>query len=209
MGIGIWLAVDQNAGFKIADAAKEIGFKEVSLIPEPTSALIDFINEQSNLEVDKRKIDLDKKSRIMIFDLGGGTCDIAIVDVLLDGKKLEFYEVAIGRYDELGGIDFDNKVAIFKLNEFLELNNVDYFNLSINEKEEMIRSLRNFSEKAKENISTLVENKTYFGEKFKYRIPNFYKDKDFEFSIDRKEYDYIVRDFFKKSEVFLLHFFLY
>ena len=80
------------------DAAMEIGFKNVNLIPEPTSALIDFINEQSNLIESQRSVKLDETKRILVFDLGGGTCDIAIVDVIQNGRKVEFTEVAIGRY---------------------------------------------------------------------------------------------------------------
>ncbi len=181
------------------DAAMEIGFKEVNLIPEPTAGLIDFINEQSNLKKHQRIINLEKKSRIMVFDLGGGTCDVAVVDVFTEGRKLDFSEVAIGRYDEVGGIDFDNKVATYKLNEFLIENNIDYNDLEDIEKEGMIRSLRIFSEKAKEHISKCLENSSYFGEKFNYIIENFYKNNTYNFSIDKYEYDYIIKDFFINS----------
>lgn len=181
------------------DAAMEIGFKEVNLIPEPTAGLIDFINEQSNLKKHQRIINLEKKSRIMVFDLGGGTCDVAVVDVFTEGRKLYFSEVAIGRYDEVGGIDFDNKVATYKLNEFLIENNIDYNDLEDIEKEGMIRSLRIFSENAKEHISKCLENNSYFGEKFNYIIENFYKNNTYNFSIDKDEYDYIIKDFFINS----------
>ena len=181
------------------DAAMEIGFKEVNLIPEPTAGLIDFINEQSNLKKHQRIINLEKKSRIMVFDLGGGTCDVAVVDVFTEGRKLYFSEVEIGRYDEVGGIDFDNKVATYKLNEFLIENNIDYNDLEDIEKEGMIRSLRIFSENAKEHISKCLENNSYFGEKFNYIIENFYKNNTYNFSIDKDEYDYIIKDFFINS----------
>ena len=181
------------------DAATEIDFKEVNLIPEPTAGLIDFINEQSNLKKYQRIINLEKKSRIMVFDLGGGTCDVAVVDVFTEGRKLDFSEVAIGRYDEVGGIDFDNKVATYKLNEFLIENNIDYNDLEDIEKESMIRSLRIFSENAKEHISKCLETSSYFGEKFNYIIENFYNNKPYNFSIDKDEYDYIIKDFFINS----------
>lgn len=182
------------------DAAIEIGFKEVNLIPEPTAGLIDFINEQSNLKECERIINLNKKSRIMVFDLGGGTCDIAVVDVFNEGRKLEFSEIAIGRYDEVGGIDFDNKVAIYKLNEFLDENNIDYNSLSNDEKESMIRSLRVFSEKAKENISKKSEDNHYFSERFDYKIEKFYKGNSYCFSIDKYEYDFIIKEFFVSTK---------
>lgn len=182
------------------DAALEIGFKNVNLIPEPTSALIDFINEQSNLINNQRHIDLNKSTRILVFDLGGGTCDIAIVDVIQNERKLEFTEVAIGRYDEIGGIDFDNRVALAKLNEFLIDNNIEYNSLDKEVRENMVRHLRIFAEKAKERISSDIEMNCYFGESFDHYIMNFYGDDPVRFCINKDEYDEIIKEFFIESK---------
>lgn len=181
------------------DAALEVGFKIVNLIPEPTSALIDFINEQSNLIESQRQVDLSKPTRILVFDLGGGTCDIAIVDVTQEGRKVEFTEVAIGRYDELGGIDFDNKVALVKLNEFLDLYNLDYYSLNKEDRERMVRHLRIFAEKAKERISSDLEMNCYFGESFDHYVMNFYGEDPVQFCINKEEYDECIEEFFIKS----------
>ena len=182
------------------DAAMEIGFKNVNLIPEPTSALIDFINEQSNLIESQRSVKLDETKRILVFDLGGGTCDIAIVDVIQNGRKVEFTEVAIGRYDELGGIDFDNKVALVKLDEFLKKYNLSYHSLNKEDRENMVRHLRIFAEKAKERISSDIEMNCYFGESFDHYIMDFYGDDPVQFSINKEEYDDAIKEFFIKSK---------
>jgi len=182
------------------DAAMEIGFKNVNLIPEPTSALIDFINEQSNLIESQRSVQLDETKRILVFDLGGGTCDIAIVDVIQNGRKVEFTEVAIGRYDELGGIDFDNKVALVKLDEFLKKYNLSYYSLNKEDRENMVRHLRIFAEKAKERISSDIEMNCYFGESFDHYIMDFYGDEPVQFSINKEEYDDAIKEFFIKSK---------
>lgn len=182
------------------DAAMEIGFTNVNLIPEPTSALIDFINEQSNLIEGQRQVDLSKSTRILVFDLGGGTCDIAIVDVIQNGRKVEFTEVAIGRYDELGGIDFDNKVALAKLEEFLSKYNLQYKSLDKEQRENMVRHLRIFAEKSKERISSDIEMNCYFGESFDHYIMDFYQDEPVQFSINKEEYDDAIKDFFRKSK---------
>lgn len=182
------------------DAAMEIGFMNVNLIPEPTSALIDFINEQSNLIEGQRQVDLSKSTRILVFDLGGGTCDIAIVDVIQNGRKVEFTEVAIGRYDELGGIDFDNKVALAKLEEFLSKYNLQYKSLDKEQRENMVRHLRIFAEKSKERISSDIEMNCYFGESFDHYIMDFYQDEPVQFSINKEEYDDAIKDFFRKSK---------
>ena len=182
------------------DAAMEIGFKNVNLIPEPTSALIDFINEQSNLIESQRTVKLNESKRILVFDLGGGTCDIAIVDVIQNGRKVEFTEVAIGRYDELGGIDFDNKVALVKLDEFLKKYNLSYYSLNKEDRENMVRHLRIFAEKAKERISSDIEMNCYFGESFDHYIMDFYGDDPVQFSINKEEYDDAIKEFFIKSK---------
>ena len=182
------------------DAAMEIGFMNVNLIPEPTSALIDFINEQSNLIERQRQVDLSKSTRILVFDLGGGTCDIAIVDVIQNGRKVEFTEVAIGRYDELGGIDFDNKVALVKLEEFLRRYNLEYYDLNKEERENMVRHLRIFAEKSKERISSDIEMNCYFGESFDHYIMDFYGGEPVQFSINKDEYDEAIKEFFTKSK---------
>lgn len=182
------------------DAAMEIGFTNVNLIPEPTSALIDFINEQSNLIEIQRQVNLSERKRILVFDLGGGTCDIAIVDVIQNGRKVEFTEVAIGRYDELGGIDFDNKVALVKLDEFLKKYNLNYYSLDKEEREKMVRHLRIFAEKSKERISSDIEMNCYFGESFDHYIMDFYGDDPIQFSINKEEYDDAIKDFFIKSK---------
>jgi len=182
------------------DAAMEVGFKNVNLIPEPTSALIDFINEQSNLIESQRSVKLDETKRILVFDLGGGTCDIAIVDVIQNGRKVEFTEVAIGRYDELGGIDFDNKVALVKLDEFLKKYNLSYHSLNKEDRENMVRHLRIFAEKAKERISSDIEMNCYFGESFDHYIMDFYGDDPVQFSINKEEYDDAIKEFFIKSK---------
>lgn len=182
------------------DAAIEIGFKNVNLIPEPTSALIDFINEQSNLTESQRIINLSTSKRILVFDLGGGTCDIAIVDVVQNGRKVEFTEVAIGRYDELGGIDFDNKVALVKLDEFLKKHNLKYYSLNKEDRENMVRHLRIFAEKAKERISADIEMNCYFGESFDHYIMDFYGEEPVQFSINKEEYDDAIKEFFINSK---------
>ena len=182
------------------DAAMEIGFKNVNLIPEPTAALIDFINEQSNLIESQRTVKLNESKRILVFDLGGGTCDIAIVDVIQNGRKVEFTEVAIGRYDELGGIDFDNKVALVKLDEFLKKYNLSYHSLNKEDRENMVRHLRIFAEKAKERISSDIEMNCYFGESFDHYIMDFYGDDPVQFSINKEEYDDAIKEFFIKSK---------
>lgn len=181
------------------DAAKEAGFKNVNIIPEPTAALIDFINHETALIEGQRKINFDEKKRILVFDLGGGTCDVAVVEVLQKGNKVDFTEVAIGRYDELGGIDFDMKAAKYLLEKFCEKEKVLFEKLDEKMKKNMINSLKVFSEKAKESISMELELGFSENPKYKQYLINFYNGENIEFSIDKEEYDKSTANLYERA----------
>jgi molecular chaperone DnaK len=87
--------------------------EKIHMIPEPTAALIDFLNEEEKVGVDARRIDFSTgKKNLMVFDLDGGTCDVSILQVENnDQGKLNIQEISISKYTELGGGDFD-KVAM-------------------------------------------------------------------------------------------------
>ena len=182
------------------DAANNVGFNKVNIIPEPTAALIDFINSERAVIESERRIDFSKKKRIMVFDLGGGTCDVSVIEVFEEGRKLDFSEIAIGRYDELGGVDFDIMAAKHLLKLFCKERNVDFKSLDDAQKRRMVDQLKVFAEKAKENISGNIE--LGFGDDIPYEqyIMNFYNGEDVYFKIDRKEYDEATKSLYKKAE---------
>ena len=60
-----------------------------------------------------------ESKNIMVFDLGGGTFDLAILNLNEDKKE---YEVKSKYSDKhLGGDDFDNKLVVYCLNEFKKI----------------------------------------------------------------------------------------
>ncbi len=83
-------------------AARAAGLDEVRIISEPTAAALAF------------GFDRGEKMRLAVFDLGGGTFDISILDV----DHNEFEVVATGGDPFLGGLDFDDFVASHLLMEF-------------------------------------------------------------------------------------------
>lgn len=187
------------------DASKEAGFNNVNIIPEPTAALIDFINYQRTITESQRVADFSEKKRILVFDLGGGTCDVAVIEVLQDGKNVEFSEIAIGRYDELGGVDFDLTVAKYLLKQFCNDKKVNFGSLSEEVKRNMISSLRIFAEKAKEFISGNLE--LGFGEDLPYNqyLMNFYNGEDVYFEIDRNTYDKATKKLYERAPKAISH----
>lgn len=184
------------------DAAKLAGFKEVNAIPEPTAALIDFMNENIGIISEDCIVDFSQKKRILVLDIGGGTYDIALIDVTKDGKKVDFIEKAIGRYDELGGIDFDVKIQKYFLKKFCNERKIKFEELDKVQKDKMLSKLRVFAEKAKENISANIS----FGfddEPYSQFIIDFYNGEDVEFEVDRESYDEITKSLYEHGKEIL------
>jgi hypothetical protein len=64
---------------------------------------LSFIDGEAKRGNEDKYIDFSKTKRILVFDLGGGTCDTSVIDVQVDRGEFHFTEVGIGRYQELGG----------------------------------------------------------------------------------------------------------
>ena len=92
----------------VRSAAKEAGLSVLSLLNEPTAAALAY-GQGKNLQ-----------ERVAVFDLGGGTLDIAVVDI----KNNVFEVIAAGGDTFLGGVDFDESVAQWALSTFLKKNTI-------------------------------------------------------------------------------------
>lgn len=86
------------------DAGIEAGFKVLELLNEPTAAAVGY-----NLEYS-----LDKERLVLIFDLGGGTFDVAIISTLDANVK----NLVVDGNTHLGGEDFDNQLMNYCIQEF-------------------------------------------------------------------------------------------
>lgn len=98
-------------------AAELAGF-QVTLFDEPRAALYDFANRQEKGELPSTLIDFGTPKLVLVFDLGGGTVDVSLHKVHHQpGQyKLDIKDIAIGRYTQLGGDNFDKLLA----NHFLD-----------------------------------------------------------------------------------------
>ena len=115
------------------DAGKIAGLEVKRIINEPTAAALAY-------GIDKQ----DKEQTVLVFDLGGGTFDVSILD-LADGT----FEVKSTSGDtHLGGDDFDQKIIDWLVAEFKKDNNVD---LSLDKM--ALQRLKDAAEKAKKDLS--------------------------------------------------------
>ncbi|EOH88670.1 molecular chaperone DnaK [Enterococcus pallens] len=115
------------------DAGKIAGLEVERIVNEPTAAALAY-------GLDKT----DKDQKILVFDLGGGTFDVSILE-LGDGV---FDVLSTAGDNKLGGDDFDNKIIDHLVAEFKKENGVD---LSLDKM--AMQRLKDAAEKAKKDLS--------------------------------------------------------
>lgn len=115
------------------DAGKIAGLEVERIVNEPTAAALAY-------GLDKT----DKDEKVLVFDLGGGTFDVSILE-LGDGV---FDVLSTAGDNELGGDDFDNKIIDYMVAEFKKENGIDLA------KDKMaVQRLKDAAEKAKKDLS--------------------------------------------------------
>ncbi len=118
------------------DAGKIAGIEVLRIINEPTAASLAY--------------GFDKKSNetILVFDLGGGTFDVSILEVG-DGV---FEVLATSGDTHLGGDDFDKKIVDFLAEEFRKQNGID-----LRKDKQALQRLTEAAEKAKIELSSVTQ----------------------------------------------------
>ena len=115
------------------DAGKIAGLDVKRIINEPTAAALAY------------GLDNEQEQKIMVYDLGGGTFDVSIIEIG-DGV----IEVLATNGDtRLGGDDFDDKVIKFLIEEFKRAENMD-----LSKDKMAMQRLKEAAEKAKKELST-------------------------------------------------------
>ena len=115
------------------DAGKIAGLEVKRIINEPTAAALAY------------GLDNDKEQKIMVYDLGGGTFDVSIIDI---GEGV--IEVLATNGDtHLGGDDFDEKITRWMIDEFKKEVGVD-----LGQDKMALQRLKEAAEKAKKELST-------------------------------------------------------
>lgn len=118
------------------NAGEIAGLKVLRVLPEPTAAALAY------------GMDKKKNEKILVFDLGGGTFDVSVLDVG-DGV---FEVLSIAGDTHLGGDDFDEEVINFLAEEFRKQEGIDL------RKDPMaLQRLKEAAEKAKIELSSAME----------------------------------------------------
>ena len=158
------------------DAGKIAGLEVLRIINEPTAAALAY-------GLDKE----DKKNqKILVFDLGGGTFDVSILEIG-DGV----FEVLSTNGDtRLGGDDFDNRIMDLLVEDFKNTNGIDLRNDKL-----AMQRLKEAAEKAKIELSTLT-NTTI-------SLPFITADatgpKHLEYNLSRAKFENMISDLINKT----------
>ena len=117
------------------DAGKIAGLEVLRIINEPTAAALAY------------GLDKDNGEKIMVYDLGGGTFDVSILEIG-DGV---FEVLATSGNNHLGGDDFDQRIIDYLADEFKKTNGIDLRNDKM-----AVQRLKEAAEKAKIELSSAV-----------------------------------------------------
>ncbi len=157
------------------DAGKIAGLEVLRIINEPTAAALAY------------GLDKDKDETVLVFDLGGGTFDVSILEISSEGT----FEVKSTNGDtHLGGDDFDKKVMDWIVSEFKRDNGVD-----LSKDKMAAQRLIEAAEKAKIELSSMTSTNI--------NLPFITADasgpKHLDLTLTRAKFDELTRDLVERT----------
>ena len=157
------------------DAGKIAGLDVLRIINEPTAAALAY-------GMDKE----DKDQKIMVYDLGGGTFDVSILDIG-DGV---FEVLATSGNNRLGGDDFDDRIIKYLVDEFKKENGID-----LSQDKMAMQRLKEAAEKAKIELSGVGQTNI--------NLPFITADstgpKHLDVTLTRAKFEELIRDLIEKT----------
>ena len=158
------------------DAGKIAGLDVKRIINEPTAAALAY------------GLDNEKEQKIMVYDLGGGTFDVSIIEIG-DGV----IEVLATNGDtHLGGDDFDNKIIQWMISEFKKAEGVD-----LSGDKMAMQRLKEAAEKAKKELSSAMTTNI----NLPFITATAEGPKHFDMNLSRAQFDELTRDLVDKTAV--------
>ena len=154
------------------DAAEIAGLEVLRIINEPTAAAIAYGYNKK----------IHEKKNILIYDLGGGTFDVSIMEI--DYGK--FTTIATGGDTHLGGVDFDNRIVDHFVHNFNLFNGKD-----ISTDKRAIQRLKEQCELAKRALSEAYETSI--------EVPAFCDGEDLSETLTRALFEKLNYDLFNKT----------
>ena len=177
------LEAAEIAGINVKD--KNGNYLENILLSEPKAVIYNIANMISNKEIPLNVLDFSEKKNVLVFDLGGGTLDVALYCVY-DNKEFNFPiidELAIGRYTQIGGDSFDKVLSKKLVDDFIEYNGCSPDDVDLDELTQLMESRAEF---LKLELSDKVFNAKFAGsqvsddEEFEISEMDIYKGMEFE-----------------------------
>ncbi|XXG81201.1 hypothetical protein AAC387_Pa09g1896 [Persea americana] len=157
------------------DAGRLARLTVLAIINEPTAAAMAYnFHKKSN-----------RQSVVLIFDLGGGTFDVTIAKVIKGDIKV----VATHGDTNLGGMDFDNNMMDYVIEEFKRKHDNE-MQMDIRKNPRALGKLRAECEKAKRALSVNLQTDI--------DIDSLHEGIDFSITITRAKFEYLNKDLFKK-----------
>jgi len=157
------------------DAGAIAGLNVLRIINEPTAAAIAY-------GLDKKAANVSKDRTVLIFDLGGGTFDVSILNI--DDGIFEVKSTAGDTH--LGGEDFDNRLVNHFTQEFQRKYKKD-----ISGNKRSLRRLRTACERAKRTLSSSSQANV--------EIDSLFEGIDFYTSISRARFEELCSDLFRNT----------
>ena len=158
------------------DAGKIAGLDVKRIINEPTAAALAY------------GLDNEKEQKIMVYDLGGGTFDVSIIEIG-DGV----IEVLSTNGDtHLGGDDFDNRVTQWMIDEFKKAEGVD-----LSTDKMALQRLKEAAEKAKKELSSATTTNI----NLPFITATAEGPKHFDMNLTRAKFDELTHDLVEKTAI--------
>jgi molecular chaperone DnaK len=158
------------------DAGKIAGMEVKRIINEPTAAALAY------------GLDNEKEQKIMVYDLGGGTFDVSIIEIG-DGV----IEVLATNGDtHLGGDDFDNKITQYMIDEFKKNEGVD-----LSGDKMAMQRLKEAAEKAKKELSSATTTNI----NLPFITATAEGPKHFDMNLTRAKFDELTADLVERTAI--------
>ncbi len=158
------------------DAGKIAGLDVKRIINEPTAAALAY------------GLDNEKEQKIMVYDLGGGTFDVSIIEI---GEGV-IEVLATNGDNKLGGDDFDQKVTDYMIADFKAKEGIDLSNDRM-----ALQRLREAAEKAKKELSSSTTTNI----NLPFITANETGPKHFEMDLTRAKFDELTHDLVERTVI--------
>ena len=157
------------------DAGKIAGLDVKRIINEPTAAALSY------------GLDNEQEQRIMVYDLGGGTFDVSIIEI---GEGV-IEVLATAGDNKLGGDDFDNAITQYMLDEFKKAEGID-----LSGDKMAMQRLKEAAEKAKKELSSA----TITNINLPFITANQDGPKHFDMNLTRAKFDELTADLVDRTK---------